>query len=86
MSPYLPPFCQQLLSNTKWTSVCLDLLSLLPLPPAVAVDAWQVLLMAAVQLQGDEFMTGGRGVKVEWGLWDVARGDGQGTSNTGCFL
>jgi hypothetical protein len=60
VSPFLPAICQQLLSGSsiRWTSVCLDLLALLPLPPAVAAEAWEVLLTAAVQLQGASFMPG----------------------------
>lgn len=60
VSTFLPAFCQQLLSGSsiRWTSVCLDLLALLPLTPAAAAEAWKVLLMVAVRLQGPAFTTG----------------------------
>lgn len=61
LAPFMQPFCQQLLSGStiRWTSVCLDLLALLPLPPGTAAAAWTVLLTAAVTLQGPSFMPGG---------------------------
>jgi hypothetical protein len=60
LAPFLPAFCQQLLSGSSisWTRVCLDLLALLPLPTGLLTEAWGVLLMAAVQLQGPAFMPG----------------------------
>ena len=60
LSPFLPPFCHQLLSvsGTQWTSTCLDLMATLQLTPAVTAAAWQVLLGAAAQLQGHAFLTG----------------------------
>jgi hypothetical protein len=59
LASFLEPFARQLLGpQHRWASTTWGILEAVALPAAAVTEAWQLLLAAAVQLEGATFMPG----------------------------
>jgi hypothetical protein len=59
LASFLEPFARQLLGpQNRWASTTWGILETVALPAAAVTEAWQLLLAAAVQLEGATFMPG----------------------------
>lgn len=59
LSSFLAPFARQLLGpGCRWASSTWGILEAVPLPPAAVGEAWQLLLAAALALEGQALMPG----------------------------
>jgi lipid-A-disaccharide synthase-like uncharacterized protein len=59
LSSFLVAFARQLLGPShRWASTAWDIMEAVPLPAAAVGEAWQLLLAAAVHLEGAAFMQG----------------------------